>query len=470
MGEQMTSLFSPAHPAPEPGAGQTCRFPLRILIVDDEINIRKSLTYFLEDQGHTTVGVSNPTDAKAEASLRRFDLALVDVKLGAASGLDVVPELLAISPWMKILMMTGYCSVDTAVKSIKAGSIDYLSKPVDLNYLGTIVDEIAEIRRLEQGITALQEALGRASPEANIVSTTSPDMQRAIHVAQQVARTNATVLIRGESGTGKGVLVKAIHSWSTRSDKTLTTVSCPSLSGELLESELFGHVKGAFTSALRDNPGRVAMCEGGTLFLDEIGDLPLAIQPKFLRFIQEHEYERVGEQITRRADVRIITATNVDLNAAVAAGRFREDLLYRLNVIQIEIPPLRARRDDIVPMAERMLAFFTRERNHKVLGFTTEAAVMLRTYSWPGNVRELRNVIERCAILATGDWIGPELLPTRTEGVESDTAIGSRMSLEQLEEMHIRRVLASTKSLDEACAVLGINAATLWRRRKQYGI
>jgi NtrC-family two-component system response regulator AlgB len=269
------------------------------------------------------------------------------------------------------------------------------------------------------------------------------------------------------------VLVKAIHGWSQRREKPFGTVSCPSLSKELLESELFGHVKGAFTSAVRDNPGRIAMCEGGTLFLDEIGDLPLALQPKLLRFVQDREYERVGEQITRRADIRVITATNVDLERSVAEGKFREDLLYRLNVIQIEIPPLRERVDDIVLMAERMLAFFTRSRGgaaRKVLGFSAEAIEVLKRHTWPGNVRELRNVIERCAILATGEWVGPELLPGSLSAPPADPAPGAMISLEALEELHIRRVLAGTKSLDEAAEVLGIDAATLWRRRKKYGI
>jgi NtrC-family two-component system response regulator AlgB len=295
-------------------------------------------------------------------------------------------------------------------------------------------------------------------------------MQRAIHVAQQVAKTEATILIRGESGTGKGVLVRAIHGWSHRAGKPFGVVSCPSLSAELLESELFGHAKGAFTTAIRDNPGRIAMCEGGTLFLDEIGDLPISIQPKLLRFLQDREYERVGEQQTRRADIRLITATNVDLDKAVKQGKFREDLLYRLNVITIEIPPLRNRVDDIVPMAERMLLFFTRAHTRKILGFSDDAKAALRRYNWPGNVRELRNVIERCAILETREWIGPELLPGGMSAAAPDPVPGAMITLDKLEELHIRRILAGTKTLDEAAEVLGIDAATLWRRRKKYGI
>ena len=445
-------------------------FPLNILVVDDEINIRKTLTFCLEGDGHHVVAVSNPADAKAEAGRRAFDLAFVDLRLGAERGLDLIPLLIAGSPWMKVVVITAYASIDTAVASMKSGSVDYLPKPFTPMQVKHITHRIAELRKLEQNVEALRETVGRSNPEFDLRATTSPAMQRALHLAQQVATTDATVLIRGESGTGKGVLVKAIHGWSPRREKPFGTVSCPSLSGELLESELFGHVKGAFTSAVRDNPGRAAMCEGGTLFLDEIGDLPIAIQPKLLRFIQDREYERVGEQITRHADLRVITATNVDLDKAVAEGRFREDLLYRLNVIQIEIPALRDRREDIVPLAERMLAFFTRNSPRKVLGFKPEAIEILQRHNWPGNIRELRNVIERCAILATTEWIGPEQLPGSVSAPAADPVPGAMITLEKLEELHIRRVLAATKSLDEAAEVLGIDAATLWRRRKKYGI
>jgi NtrC-family two-component system response regulator AlgB len=242
------------------------------------------------------------------------------------------------------------------------------------------------------------------------------------------------------------------------------------LSPDLLESELFGHVKGAFTGALRDNPGRVAACEGGTLFLDEIGDLPLSIQPKLLRFIQDREYERVGDQHTRKADVRILAATNADLEKALKEGRFRDDLYYRLNVIQIEIPPLRERPDDTELLATMMLGFFGAQ-NHKVFrGFSEDALRALRNYPWPGNIRELRNVIERAAILCPGDVIGAENLPESISPHRPPVQLGDRVPLSMIEEGHIRRVLATTKSLQEAADILGIDQATLWRKRKQFGI
>jgi NtrC-family two-component system response regulator AlgB len=239
---------------------------------------------------------------------------------------------------------------------------------------------------------------------------------------------------------------------------------------ELLESELFGHARGAFTGAIRDYPGRIAICEGGTLVLDEIGDLPLPLQPKLLRFVQDREYERVGELITRRADVRIITATNVDLENALRDGRFREDLFYRLNVIQIEIPPLRERPEDVAPLAEMLLAFFGRKNHRLFQGFTESALQGLKEYEWPGNVRELSNIVERAAILCKSDLVGVEHLPDRISHNMAGLKLGDLTSLARIEEEHIRRVLASTKSLQEAAEVLGIDQATLWRRRKQYKI
>jgi len=247
-------------------------------------------------------------------------------------------------------------------------------------------------------------------------------------------------------------------------------VSCPSFSMELLESELFGHVKGAFTGAVRDNPGRIAACEGGTLFLDEIGDLPLSLQPKLLRFVQDREYERVGDYATRKSNVRLIAATNVDLEAAVKEGRFRQDLFYRLNVIQIEIPPLRERPDDAVSLAGRLLAFYGANNHRSFLGFTKEALEALRSYPWPGNIRELANVVERSAILCRTERVGVECLPSSILPRDAAPGIGDPVSIEKIEEQHIRRVLATAKSLQEAADILGIDQATLWRRRKQYGI
>jgi NtrC-family two-component system response regulator AlgB len=249
----------------------------------------------------------------------------------------------------------------------------------------------------------------------------------------------------------------------------MATISCPTLSPQLLESELFGHARGSFTGAIRDNPGRIAASEGGTLFLDEVGDLPLPLQPKLLRFLQDREYERVGESQTRRADVRVIAATHVDLEAAVAGGKFREDLLYRIKVIQLDLPALRDRPDDVIAFAERFLAELAHGK--PINGFTSDAIAALRAYRWPGNIRELRNVVERALFLCQGNQIGAEHLPTELAGPKvAPQSVGDSISLDQLEEMHIRRVLTKAKSLDEAAKILDIDVATLWRKRQKYGL
>ena len=266
------------------------------------------------------------------------------------------------------------------------------------------------------------------------------------------------------------MLARQIHYWSDRASKPFGVISCPTLSPELMESELFGHVKGAFTGAIRDNPGRIASCENGTLFLDEISELPLPVQPKLLRFLQDREYEQMGSHKTRKSNVRIISATNIDLEQAVETARFREDLFYRLNVIQVEIPPLRDRPQDIVVLAEKLLTFFSHKYHRPLNGFTNEALISLQEYSWPGNVRELRNIVERAAILCPNDLVDSEYLPNKMVSCDPVMRIGDPVSLSRIEEEHIRRVLAKSKSLQEAADTLGIDQATLWRRRKQYGI
>ncbi|HVP77720.1 MAG TPA: sigma-54 dependent transcriptional regulator [Thermodesulfobacteriota bacterium] len=442
---------------------------LNILIIDDEVNIRKTLSVCLETEGHKVIAVSNFQDALAEASRKSFELAFVDLRLGTEDGLDLIRPLMAAAPWLKIIVITAYASIDTAVEAMRRGATDYIPKPFTPAQVKLALHKVFEMQTLEQRVASLQEDLGRLNPEADF-STTNAVMQRVINLSRRVASTDATILLRGESGTGKSVLARAIHYWSHRTSKPICIVSCPAFSPELLESELFGHVKGAFTGAVRDNPGRISTCEGGTLLLDEIGDLPANLQPKLLRFLQDREYERVGDFATRKADIRIIASTNRDLDRAVKEGQFREDLFYRLNVIQIDIPPLRKRPEDVTTLAERLLAFFGRARHHLFLGFTPEALQALKQYDWPGNLRELRNVVERAAILCQTDKVGIECLPENLLPSDSSAIAGDRDSLGKIEEEHIRRVLATTKSLQEAADILGIDQATLWRRRKKYGI
>lgn len=442
---------------------------LKVLVVDDEAGIRKMLSLCLESRGHTVKGVSNIKDALAEADRQIYDTAFIDLRLGTDNGMELVPAFLKTCPWMKIVVITAYATVDTAVQAMRLGAADYLPKPFTPEQVDIVTERISSVRRMEDDISRLKDDLAKLRPETSF-STNNPAMKLVLDTAKQVAPTDATILIRGENGTGKTVLAKAIHSWSKRSGKPIAVVSCPSLSAELLESELFGHIKGAFTGAVRDNAGRIASCEGGTLFLDEIGELPLSIQPKLLRFIQDREYERVGDQKTKHADVRIISATNANLEEAVKQGLFREDLYYRLNVIQLDMPSLAERTEDIIPLALDILRFFGAQ-NHRIFkGFSPEAEKLLKSCKWRGNLREMRNVIERAAIMCRTETVGAEYFPFHERKQNHDITIGDKVSLNTVEEKHIRGVISACTSLQEAADILGIDQATLWRKRKQYGI
>jgi NtrC-family two-component system response regulator AlgB len=444
-------------------------FPLSVLVVDDEQNIRKTLSYCLTAEGHAVHAVSNPGDAVDAARRRSFDLALVDLRLGAEDGLDLIPLLVAESPWMKVVVITAYASVESAVEAMRRGATDYIAKPFSPDHVRVITRRIARLRQLEAEVAGLRDEARLPDP-AEAPRSRNSAMQRVIEAAKKAATSEATILLTGESGTGKSVLARAIHRASPRARKPFRIVACPAFPSSLLESELFGHARGAFTGATGDQPGIIAACEGGTLFLDELGDLPLPVQAKLLRFIQDKEYERLGDPTTRRADVRIVAATNADLEARVAEGRFREDLFYRLNVIRLTVLPLRERPEDILPLAGEFLARLARA-NHKVLlGFTPEAAEALAGHPWPGNVRELENAIERAVILSGGDRIDRADLPVQVAPRPGSPEVGDRVPLATIEELHIRRILADTPSLKEAADILGIDQATLWRRRKAYGI
>jgi NtrC-family two-component system response regulator AlgB len=429
---------------------------LSILVVDDEPSIRKSLALCLELDGHQVRCASRVEEAREAVRRTPFDLAFVDLRLGTQSGLDLLPELLVAQPGLRIVVITAFATVDTAVEAMRRGAFDYLPKPFEPSQVAAVAAKVAALHEPKAG-----------SEDGLLFDSSCLAVREALALARQVARKGATVLLRGESGTGKTVLARAIHRWSTRSDAPFSTLSCPSLSAELLASELFGHVKGAFTGAVSDAPGRIAACEGGTLFLDEVGDLPREIQPRLLRFLQDREYERVGDPQTRHSDVRILAATHVDLEAAVREGRFREDLFYRLNVVQITLPPLRERREDIPALARTALERVC--RGGEKMELSPDSVELLQTLDWPGNLRELSNAVERAAVLSIGPRIGPELFASASRSTAPRPS-GDLLPLEALEEMHVRRVLASTRTLDEAARVLGIDAATLWRKRKRYGI
>jgi NtrC-family two-component system response regulator AlgB len=447
---------------------------MRVLIIDDEDNIRKTTAVALQGMGHETVGAGGGEEARKHLDKGHFDVAFLDLKLNGEAGLDLLPELLKNDPRLEVVVFTAFASIETAVEAMRRGAADYIPKPFTPEQLRQVLSKIAKSRRLQGRVAELESRLSSDSPVADF-TTTESTLQRAYEMALKAAAAPATILLLGESGTGKTVLARFIHEHSPQKENAFVTVSCPSLSRELLESELFGHVKGAFTGAVSDTLGKVALADGGTLFLDEIGELPLEIQPKLLRLLQEKEYERVGEAKIRRANVRVIAATNRNLEKAVEEGRFREDLFYRLNVIALRLPLLRERMGDLMNMAMGYLQFFAGHCGKKLHGFSSMAEQAMRRYSWPGNLRELRNVIERAVILAGGDHVEgcdlPEKLSVPEQaGQPSGIQVGARVSLESLENEHIRRVLSEVRSREEAAQILGIDPATLYRKRKKYSL
>jgi NtrC-family two-component system response regulator AlgB len=439
----------------------------RILLVDDESAILRSFRYCLEDEGYSVATASSAQQAENLLQRQVFDLCFLDLRLGEDNGLDVLAQMRVQAPWMRVVIVTAHSAVDTAVDAMQAGAADYLVKPCSPDQLRLAAAKQLEVRQLTARIEALE---GEMRKQGDVLESHSPAMAAVLETARQVAATDANILILGESGSGKGELARAIHGWSKRAKKSCVTINCPSLSAELMESELFGHSRGAFTGATENTLGRISQADGGTLFLDEIGDFPLILQPKLLRFIQDKEYERIGDPVTRNADVRILAATNRDLASMVAQGTFREDLLYRLNVIVLNLPPLRERAEDIIGLAERFLARFVKDYGRPARGFTDEARALLRRYNWPGNVRELRNVIERASIICNLDLIGVEQLAIGEQTTNSAPRIGEAMSLEELEKAHIAAVMASSTTLDQAAKTLGIDASTLYRKRKQYSL
>ena len=442
---------------------------MNILIVDDEASLRRTLRTALEAMGHRVAEAANSAQALELLGHRLFDVAFLDLRLAREQGLDLLPELLRLAPGLHVVVVTAYATIETAVEAMRRGAFDYLPKPFTPDGLRVALDRSARVRRLTSRVDELEDQVRSVIPEADL-ETREPAQQQALDLAFKAAASEAAILLRGESGTGKGVLARAIHARSARSAEPFVTVHCPSLSAELLESELFGHARGAFTGAVRDTVGKVAAAEGGTLFLDEIGDLPPALQPKLLRLLQEKRYERVGETLTRAGDVRVLAATNRDLAAEVAAGRFREDLLYRLNVIEVVLPPLRERPRDVLPLADHLLAFFARSAGKALTGFTDEARTALQRYPWPGNLRELRNAVERGVILTAGPLVCLADLPAQVGApARAGVEVGARVTLDELEAEHIRRVLAATSTIEEAAEVLGIDPSTLYRKRKRYG-
>ena len=453
----------------------------RILVVDDEKSICSTIEAVLKSMGHA-VEVADSGEL-AIAMMRKAvpDILLTDLRMDGMSGLDLLGKSREYFPTATPVIMTAYGTIDTAVAAMKSGAYDYLVKPFTPEQLEHLVERIEEYRRLREENSKLRDQVDTLSEPSAIVTQNSK-MQKVLDTAKKVAVTDSTILITGESGTGKTLLAKLIHDASARNKGPFAVVNCATLSENLLESELFGHVRGSFTGAVKDKMGRLQVADTGTVFLDEIGEISPSLQTKLLRFLQEREFERVGDTKTIRVDVRIIAATNKDLEREVKEAHFREDLYFRLNVIDLHMPSLRARPEDIPILAEQLLARSFVSTGRKARPLNEAAKKTIAGYGWPGNIRELKNAMERAAILCTGDQVTLEDLPDRVlEHMDSPTFGGvpptsmnaltqSDVSLEDLEKQHIRYVLSTATTLEEAASILGINLSTLWRKRRRYGL
>ncbi len=454
-----------------------------ILIVDDEKSIRLTTSLALESDGHYVETAEDGALALRRVREENFDLVFLDLRLGDEDGLDVLQKIIALKPQQLVTIFTAHASIPTAVRATQLGAFDYLEKPFTPDQLRAILVKAQKALKTQGEVTQLKETVKELKSEVRHTSPplrfTSSDTKTGeeFEMLFRAAATSASILILGESGTGKSVIAREIHDRSHLADKPFVTVSCPSLSKELLESVLFGHMKGSFTGAIKDTWGKIHAADGGTLFLDEIGELPMEIQPKLLRLLQEREYERLGENKVREANVRVIAATNRDLTASIAAGTFREDLYYRLNVISVKVPPLRERPLDLDRFSKDYLDFFAGQLGRKFEGFSDSGRGALMHHPWPGNLRELRNAIERAAILSRGPRIEaqdlPRPVPSTSNGSAGDPlglGIGGEHSLDQIEQAHLTRVLDWAPSLHDAANILGIDKATLYRKRKRFGI
>lgn len=446
----------------------------RILVVDDELVIRESLSDWLQESGYYVRTVEDGTKALMQVKQREWDIILVDLKMRGMDGIEVMREIKKIHKDLPIIIITGYPTVDTAVEAMKEGAYDYIVKPFNPEEIDLIIRNIIAHQKLARENIFLRKELKKQYQYKDIIGK-SPKMQELLALVRTVAESNTTVLIQGESGTGKEIIARVIHSSSPRADGPFVAVNCAALPETLLESELFGHEKGAFTGAVARRKGKFELANGGTLFLDEIGDMSPKTQAQLLRIIEEQEFQRIGGSKPIKVDVRIISATNKKLEEMIQQGTFREDLFYRINVVTINVPPLRERKEDIPLLVEYFLKKYSIE-NKKEIQFVDEDALrLLMKHNWPGNVRELENVIERAVVITKNDFISPDELPSSITGSDAvSTALheyDALLSIDELEKRHIIRVLKSCNwNIKKSAEVLKINRTTLYNKMKKYGI
>jgi len=438
----------------------------RILIVDDELVVRDSLGKWFTSEGYTAKPAGSAREALDVIQHSDFDIALLDIKMPGMDGMELQSRLKEADPDLTVVIMTGYASVDTAVQALKQGAYDYITKPVDPDELSHLVANALEHKRARREVVRLRENLQESFPGTELIGK-SPAMKKVTELIEMVAPTEATVLITGESGTGKEVVARAIHAAGPRRFMPMVTIHCGALTETLLESELFGHEKGAFTGAQYRKKGKFEVADGGTVFLDEISDISLRTQTDLLRVLQEKEIVRVGGNQPIKVDFRAIAATNKNLETLVKAGTFRPDLYYRLHVFCIDLPPLRERRDDIPLLVNHFLTKLCMATSRPVPALTGEALELLMRHDWPGNVRELENAVERALVVGRGNEIRPGDFSFQ---LQADEMKGGK-TLEDIERVHIERILRETQhNLSRAARILDIDRTTLYNKLRRYGL
>ena len=441
---------------------------VRILIVDDEFSVRHSLTAWFEDEGYTVGVASSGKEALAKLAENKWDIFFLDLKMPGMSGLELQKKIKEIQPDGTIIIITAFASVESAVEAMQSGAYDYLSKPFDPDYLALMVRNIIERKKLKEETASLKKTIDVVYTSKEIIGESS-GIQKMMEDIRAVADTGSTVLIRGESGTGKELVARAIHANSKRRYAPIVTINCGALPESILESELFGHEKGAFTGAQYARKGKFEMADGGTIFLDEIGNISPKIQMELLRVLEDKKFFRLGGSKELKADFRTIAATNKDLEAAMEKGEFRNDLFYRLNVFVIEIPPLRERKSDIEILAQNFLNVFTSQMNKPIARISPAAMKLLADYDWPGNVRELENAIERAVVVCKAKEIKPSDFPFFHARPEEEATTDD--SLESLQRKHIKKVLEQTGwNISKAASVLQIDRVTLYNKISKYNL